>query len=442
MNKEMLSQYKAVEKRLKESLSQRRYVAVVKAPPGSGKTHLLVGLVIHAMDKGMRVAVATQTNSQADEICRRLNLLKKKHYRLLSSQQNFGNEDTSLNTMVVQKVDQVLDRKCIVVSTASKWAWSGTGAGAEFSILFIEEAWQLKYYNFMTLGHVAPRFVFIGDPGQIPPTVTIDTSPWDTAPTPPHRAAPEIVLRNLNIQPEELPATWRLPADSAGLVRTFYDFDFGAIAKPGERKIAINPGKNRLLRKLARAFEGKTYCCLTIDDGREAPATSDYDEGVAKAIVQTIDTLLKCGARYNAGEGLKKLRVSDIGISATHRKMVNLLSSSLPNAYRDEIRVDTPERWQGLETKLFFAVHPLSGLSEPSGFDLDTGRLCVMASRHQAGLVIVSREGIQQTLEEYYPVSEQAPGLPDDVGRGRAMHWEFWKRLTAEPESNIGLKGH
>ena len=41
-------------------------IAVVKAPPGSGKTYLLMRVVQAA--KKMRVAVATQTRSQADDI--------------------------------------------------------------------------------------------------------------------------------------------------------------------------------------------------------------------------------------------------------------------------------------------------------------------------------------------------------------------------------------
>src|SRR5580765_5564418 len=45
-------------------------IAVVKAPPGSGKTYLLMKVVEAA--KKMRVAIATQTRSQADDICHRL----------------------------------------------------------------------------------------------------------------------------------------------------------------------------------------------------------------------------------------------------------------------------------------------------------------------------------------------------------------------------------
>lgn len=43
------------------------------------------------------------------------------------------------------------------------------------------------------------------------------------------------------------------------------------------------------------------------------------------------------------------------------------------------------------------AVHPLSGVLRPSAFDLETGRLCVMASRHLAGMVVLGRDHLGLT---------------------------------------------
>ena len=47
-------------------------LAVVQAPPGSGKTHLLLQAVREEFRRKRRVVIATQTRSQADDICRRL----------------------------------------------------------------------------------------------------------------------------------------------------------------------------------------------------------------------------------------------------------------------------------------------------------------------------------------------------------------------------------
>ena len=49
---------------------------------------------------------------------------------------------------------------------------------------------------------------------------------------------------------------------------------------------------------------------------------------------------------------------------------------------------------------------------------LVTGRLCVMASRHQAGLVVVGCDHIGGTLKVILPSATQPLGRPDAVSRG------------------------
>ena len=119
----------------------------------------------------------------------------------------------------------------------------------------------------------------------------------------------------------------------------------------------------------------------------------------------------------------------DIGVSSTHRVMNSALAAAL-SAWTPDLRVDTPERWQGLQRPLMIAVHPLSGVTDPSSFDLDTGRLCVMASRHQAGLMVLTRDHVGETLSNYVPSADQAPGRPDVVGRGHDAHLRFWDALV------------
>ena len=81
------------------------------------------------------------------------------------------------------------------------------------------------------------------------------------------------------------------------------------------------------------------------------------------------------------------------------------------------------------------AVHPLSATTTPSAFDLATGRLCVMASRHKASLVVVSRGHVAETLADNLPEATQAPSRPDDVGRGHAGHKGFWETIERRGHS-------
>src|SRR5277367_6095791 len=53
-------------------VERRAPLLVLKAPPGSGKTYVRLRAVALAAHRRQRVAVATQTNAQADDLCRRL----------------------------------------------------------------------------------------------------------------------------------------------------------------------------------------------------------------------------------------------------------------------------------------------------------------------------------------------------------------------------------
>ena len=85
------------------------------------------------------------------------------------------------------------------------------------------------------------------------------------------------------------------------------------------------------------------------------------------------------------------------------------------------------------------AVHPLSGVTDPSAFDLETGRLCVMASRHQAASSCSPATTWARRLRNYVPSAEQAPGRPDVVGRGHDAHLRFWAQLEAHGQRRSTL---
>ncbi len=65
-----------------------------------------------------------------------------------------------------------------------------------------------------------------------------------------------------------------------------------------------------------------------------------------------------------------------------------------------------------------------------SAFDLETGRLCVMASRHRIGLVVLARAGVGETLDGLTVSADQPVGRADVTGRGHARHATFWRGLT------------
>jgi hypothetical protein len=422
-----------VEKDLLQHVCDRGRLAVIQAPPGSGKTWLLLKAVEAAYKAKRRVAIATQTNSQADDICRRL----VREYPALcatrfagsgSAVVDFGSDRITRET----QIGALPPAHCIVIATAAKW---GVVTIVDpFDVVFIEESWQLGWADFMLLGQVAERFVMIGDPGQIPPVVTVDVARWETAPRPPHRAAPQVLLEDPSLkhrlQEWRLPGTRRLPHDTAAMVRAFYDFNFDAFAAPDGRAILAEKGGKSAADQAIDLLRMGSAVGLTVPTPDAGPPL-EVDEDLAELAVDVVKRLLARDARVKIDGTTRKLLPQDIGMVATHRVMNSTLDLALPKELRGKVVVDTPERWQGLERPVMLVVHPLSGVVRPSTFDLETGRLCVMASRHQAGMIVLSRDHIGETLRSFIPMADQPLGRRDVAGRGLYDNESFWGRLES-----------
>jgi AAA domain len=417
-----------IEREVREHVADRGRLAIIQAPPGSGKTWLLLKTVDAAFRLGRRIAIATQTNAQANDICRRFAQDYPKLQVIRFASGRASQEDLGRSIGWNTETKNLPNGKCIVVATTAKW--SLVDLHDSFDVVFVEEAWQMGWADFMLLGQVAERFVLIGDPGQIPPVVSVDVLRWETSPRPPHIAAPRVILAEPRYRPEQwqLPATRRLPHDAAALVRQFYDFDFGAFAQPGERAILAARGGNdatdRVIDSLARA----SVAALTIPTPDEGPPMHS-DAELARHAAALVQRLLSRDAHVRKDNKTQPLRPEDIGICSTHRVMNSELALTLPRSLRGRVIVDTPERWQGLERALMIFVHPLSGVVRPTSFDLETGRLCVMASRHTAGAVILARDHVTETLETCIPSATQPVGRPDVSGRGLFDNLSFWSSL-------------
>jgi hypothetical protein len=422
-----------IERKLREAVLTNQRLMIVKAPPGSGKTTLLtrVAAAVAADPGHLRVAVACQTNSQADDVCIRLGAMSPgvPIVRFASSTAA-RNPRLPASVLWLTKTGDLPHDNAVVVGTSAKWGLIDLDDA--FDVLFVDEAWQLAHKDFQLLTQVAPRFVLIGDPGQIPPVITVSSLRWQTLQQAPHRPTPDVLrsLPGIQVLELQLPATRRLPHDSASIVRAFYDFDFASLAGPGERAIVSAPAAGDAVDRALTHLAEASMAVLTVRTPETGPPM-EVDLEVASACVRVVERALARRARYRELDAEHALVPAQIGIAATHRKMVTAIELALPASLRGQVRVDTPERWQGLECELMLAVHPLSGVRQPSDFDLETGRLCVMASRHRGGLVLVTRDHIGSTLEHTIPFARQPVGAPDVAGRGHAQHTTLWARLLA-----------
>lgn len=427
MSDEIEEQYMALRQDLVDYLNGSGRLAVVKAPPGSGKTFTLIEVLTRLIGSGQRIAVAAQTNSQADDICLRL---AADHPDVatarFSSKNSLPSADFPPSVPWLTATAQLPTTPGVTVATTAKW--SLTDVGVPFDLLAVDEAWQMSWADLMQCALLSERFLLIGDPGQIPPVVTIDVRRWETSPRAPHEAAPEVVLAEPSLERERytgsLPACRRLPHESVEFVRPFYDFDFHAFVEPGVRGVDLAQG--HLLCDLA---DGRPIVLTVPTPTHGPPLEVDHDlaGAVAEVVAQllTSETMVRLGGGGDPG---RPVMPADVGVSSSHRIMNSVIAKELAT-WNGAVRVDTPERWQGLERPVMIVLHPLSGVTDPSAFDLETGRLCVMASRHQAGLIVLTRDHVGSTLANFVPSAGQAPGRPDVVGRGHDAHIRFWTAL-------------
>ena len=428
MRKHFEAEQARVRRAVRDHVGRPNSIAVVKAPPGSGKTLLLCELSTELVKQDKRVAIATQTNVQSDDLCRRLASAGARPFRYVSSQSR--RPDLGSSVTVFADKSEMPRGAAIVVANTSKWG--AVGIADPFDVLLVDEAWQMTWSKFIPLDRVAGRFVLIGDPGQIPPTVTVDTSRWETSPRPPHRPAPEVALEIAeSVLVEELPASRRLPHDTVEMLQPFYEFSFGSWARPGDRRlVTARRGRGPIDRALDQLADG-SMTALTLP-------TPDYvcavDQELAELAVNAVAVALGRASEVVIADQpdgpRRRLEAAHVGVASKHRSTNEEIQRRLQARGLGAVRVDTPERWQGLQCDLMVALHPLSGVQAPTAFDLETGRLCVMASRHRAGLIVVSRDHIGETLENALPVADQSIGREDLSGRGHNQHRRFWQRLA------------
>jgi hypothetical protein len=123
------AEYAALRSDLGDYLRSGGRLAVVKAPPGSGKTHTLVEVLSVLADAGMRIAVAAQTNSQADDICRRWATHHPEvHVARFSSSGLTAARDLPDSVLWVTDKSELPATPGVTVATTAKWSLTDLAA--------------------------------------------------------------------------------------------------------------------------------------------------------------------------------------------------------------------------------------------------------------------------------------------------------------------------
>jgi hypothetical protein len=408
-------------------------VSIVKSPPGAGKTFLVECAAAVAVGApAMRVVVVTPGVSQLYDIADRLleyhlPRLELAHatHRVLPPRlfgritaSNGWNPGFNIGAGVVVTNVHLL---------AANLHQLGPGS---FDLMIVDEAYQLAAADFMLVAHLATRVLMVGDPGQLDPVSSVDTTNLEAAAHKVHWSAPAYVLdRHPDTPVAGLPVTRRLLADTSDLVqRAFYpDLPFQSVVVPGERQLRF--GATGMMSAIDRALDavasGQSLVAVTLPG--IAPPHEEADLHLADLMACIADRILE---RQGQWVGQRVFDEGDIGCIDPHVIAGGAIADGLRQRGRGNIRVDTAERWQGLQMPISVVRHPLSCADTPTAFDLEAGRWCVSLSRHQLGCIVVARESVTSVIADYvHGCDTVAAGARDKTWAGFEAHRSIWNTL-------------
>jgi hypothetical protein len=131
-------------------------------------------------------------------------------------------------------------------------------------------------------------------------------------------------------------------------------------------------------------------------------------EAVQAAAVLAV-RLLQRGPVAHSERGSHPVTAERIAIGAAHRDQVAAIRAA---GVPEEITVDTANRLQGREYDVTIVLHPLSGRRDATAFHLESGRLCVLTSRHRHACIVVARAGIPELLDAHPSAEPVQLGVP------------------------------
>ncbi|MFJ4004156.1 AAA family ATPase [Streptomyces sp. NPDC090023] len=377
---------------------------VVDSPPGAGKSTLVVRAALELAEAGRPLMVVAQTNAQVDDLV--LRLAEKNPDlpvgRLHSSDTDAYDKalDPLPNVRTSAKAADLAGVP-VVLSTAAKWAHVSVDEPWRHAI--VDEAYQMRSDSLLAVAGLFERALFVGDPGQLDPFSTVGGDQWAGLSYDPSASAVSTLLaHNPRLPQHRLPVSWRLPASAAPLVSAaFYPYTpFRSGTGHGERRLAFavpsdGSGPDRVIDEAAESGWG-----LLELPARHTPRT---DPEAVRAVALVVRRLLDRGgaAVSERAETPTPLTADRVAVGTAHRDQAAAVRAALADLGVVGVTTDTANRLQGREYDVTVVLHPLSGRPDATAFHLETGRLCVLASRHRHACIVVCRAGVSDLLDEY-----------------------------------------
>lgn len=362
----------------------RQPVTICDSPPGSGKTTLIVEALAQLLARSdFKVVVACPTRRGAADLAGRLAIelsdVKDAPAVVL------GVKGADLPTGTCSSAPE--GRKSVAVRTISSCTFSAPVC----DILIFDEAYQATFADVMVAADGADQVIMVGDPGQIGPVVTQNTSAWDRMASGPHRRAPEVFALRDDASVLQLDATYRLGQATVDAIAPLYGFPF--VSKRPDRHLASRDGIR--IPELASAQ-------IDASDSVDCVETMKRVAGLAASMVGlTVESTDQDGAPVST-----RLRPEDVAVVVSHNVQASGIQAILRSKTYEGIAVGTADRMQGGQWHAVIALDPLTGHDTVSPHQLNPGRLCVMASRHMSSLTWV-HDG--QSVEKLLAAVDEHP---------------------------------
>ncbi|WP_184571637.1 AAA domain-containing protein [Streptomyces zagrosensis] len=405
---------------------------VVDSPPGAGKSTLVVRAACELAAAGRRLMVVAQTNAQVDDLVLRLAEAEPTLPvgRLHSSDATaYDPALDSLPSVRTSAKAGELAGLDVVVSTAAKWAHTKNVEPWQHAI--VDEAYQMRSDALLAVAGLFERALFVGDPGQLDPFSVVGADQWSGLSYDPSTSAVTTLLaHNPRLPQHRLPVSWRLPASAAPLVsNAFYPYTpFRSGTGHDDRQLSFGvasdgSGVDRVLDEAAESGWG-----LLELPARHTPRT---DPEAVRAVALVVRRLLDRGgaATSERSPDPAPLTAARIAVGTAHRDQAAAVRAALAGLGVSGVVVDTANRLQGREFDVTVVLHPLSGRPDATAFHLETGRLCVLASRHRHACVVVCRAGVPELLDEHPSTEPVQLGVTVKFPDGwEAMFstWDHW----------------
>ncbi|MEV7567536.1 AAA domain-containing protein [Streptomyces tanashiensis] len=377
---------------------------VVDSPPGAGKSTLVVRAALELAAAGRPLMVVAQTNAQVDDLVLRL-AEKEPELEIGRLHSNDSDPyDKALDDLEhVRKSAKAgeLAGVPVVLSTAAKW---GHVKNVEpWAHAIVDEAYQMRSDALLAVAGLFERALFVGDPGQLDPFSVVGAEQWAGLTYDPSASAVSTLLaHNPELPQHRLPVSWRLPASAAPLVSdAFYPYTpFRSGTGHGDRRLSFGvpsdgSAPDRVLDEAAESGWG-----LLELPARHTPRTDPEAVGAIALVVRRL--LDRVGAAVSErSETPAPLTPDRIAVGTAHRDQAAAVRAALADLGVTGVTVDTANRLQGREYDVTVVLHPLSGRPDATAFHLETGRLCVLASRHRHACIVVCRAGVAELLDEH-----------------------------------------